>query len=189
MKFGLDANIAYPPLSVVYSILLIFGCDFLGFYALKLFEDSLGQIKNTWIRWQAPLVGILLLSILLYPLALSGFTSRTFMKSVAIVFVVFGFIDIFFFLRGSVTKVIFSNFYKKLFKKMEYSKDGSIESTIQLERGFTNRLNSLICFYKIKNFFAKTKFDLSEKNKLLKLLGGIVSYWLRIYFPWARYKC
>lgn len=53
MKFGLDANVAYPPLSVLYSIFLIFGCDFLGFYILKLFESSLGKVKNTWIRWQA----------------------------------------------------------------------------------------------------------------------------------------
>ncbi len=65
MKFGLDANVAYPPLSVLYSIFLIFGCDFLGFYILKLFESSLGKVKNTWIRWQAPLIGALLLSVIL----------------------------------------------------------------------------------------------------------------------------
>lgn len=61
MKFGLDANIAHPLLSAIYSIFLIFGCDFSGFYILKLFQGSLGQIKNTWIRWQAPIMGALLL--------------------------------------------------------------------------------------------------------------------------------
>ncbi len=163
-----------PPLSVVYSILLIFGCDFLGFYALKLFEDSLGQIKNAWVRWQAPLVGILLLSILLYPLALFGFTSRTFMKSVAILFVTLGFINAFFLLKDNIKKVIFSNFYKNLFKKTEYSKDGSIQSIIQLERGSINRLDFPFRFCKIKYFFIKTKFDLLDKNKFLKLLGALL---------------
>lgn len=94
MKFGLDANIAYPPLSVIYSVLLIFGCDLLGFYILKLFESSLGQIKNTWIRWQAPIMGALLLSIVLYPLALLGLTSRTFMKNAAFLFAALGLINV-----------------------------------------------------------------------------------------------
>ncbi|EMY76246.1 PF07220 family protein [Leptospira weilii serovar Ranarum str. ICFT] len=169
MKFGLDTNIVYPPLSAVYSILLIFGCDFLGFHTLKLFQSSLGQIKNTWIRWQAPLMGALLLSIVLYPLVLFGFTSRTFMKSVAFLFIVFGLIDIFFFLRENINKVTFSNFYKNLFKKKEYTRDKVTHSNLESERGFAYREDSLIRFFKIKYLFVKTKFDLFEKNKLLDL--------------------
>ncbi|EKQ90135.1 DUF1420 family protein [Leptospira borgpetersenii] len=120
MKFGLDANVAYPPLSVVYSIFLIFGCDFLGFYILRLFENSLGQIKNSWIRWQAPLTGALLLSVVFYPLALFGLTPRFLMKCVAIFLSVLGFTNVCFFVKEGTKNLISISYYSNIFKNIHY---------------------------------------------------------------------
>lgn len=120
MKFGLDANVAYPPLSVLYSIFLIFGCDFLGFYILRLFENSLGQIKNSWIRWQAPIAGALLLSVIFYPLALFGLTPRFLMKCVAIFLSVLGFINVCFFVKEGTKNLISISYYSNIFKNIHY---------------------------------------------------------------------
>ncbi|KAK2620015.1 DUF1420 family protein [Leptospira interrogans] len=158
MKFGLDANITYPPLSVIYSILLILGCDFLGFYILKLFENHLGEIKNTWRRWQAPLTGALLLSVSLYPLALFGFTSRLFMESVAFLLVILGLIN----LRGFIKKIK-SN--KDILSISKQNLDRSLNFNIQTDLEQQKRPFFL---FKEKYSFMD-KFALIDINKFLNL--------------------
>ncbi|EKR74483.1 PF07220 family protein [Leptospira noguchii str. 2006001870] len=152
MKFGLDTNIAYPPLSVIYSILLIFGCDFLGFYILKLFENQLGKIKNTWRRWQAPLTGALLLSVFIYPLALFGFTPRPFMESVALLLVILGFFNV-----KSFIKKIKSD--KNIFNNSKQNLD--IQSNLQQQK-------RLFFLFKEK-YPLIDKFVLFDINKFLNL--------------------
>lgn len=162
MKFGLDANVAYPPLSVLYSIFLIFGCDFLGFYILKLFENSVGQIKNSWIRWQAPLTGALLLSVILYPLALFGFTPRVLMKNVAIFLSVLGFTNVCLFVKEGVKNSISISYYSNIFKSIQYN--FSIEKVGNYKKGektfflfeiiglIKNKLNSISKNYVLNVF-------------------------------------
>ncbi|TQE83102.1 DUF1420 family protein [Leptospira noguchii] len=162
MKFGLDANVAYPPLSVLYSIFLIFGCDFLGFYILKLFENSLGQIKNSWIRWQAPLTGALLFSIILYPLSLFGYTPRFLMKGTAIFLSVLGFINVFFFVKDGIKNLISIGYCSNIFKS--FKNNSSIEKNGNNKKyvkgfflfkaidHFKNKLNSIEINYVLNGF-------------------------------------
>lgn len=80
--FSIDQLLASPPLSALLSLLLIAGIDLVGAFALR----SLGLIRGgrkDWVRWQAPIVGALLLAMVLYPLALGNLTSRAFMQIVA----------------------------------------------------------------------------------------------------------
>ncbi|EMS85324.1 DUF1420 family protein [Leptospira noguchii] len=162
MKFGLDANVAYPPLSVLYSIFLIFGCDLLGFYILKLFENSLGQIKNSWIRWQAPLTGALLFSIILYPLSLFGYTPRFLMRGTAIFLSALGFINVFFFVKEGIKNLISIGYCSNIFKS--FKNNSSIEKNGNSKKyvkgfflfkaidHFKNKLNSIEINYVLNGF-------------------------------------
>ncbi|EMO34025.1 PF07220 family protein [Leptospira santarosai str. HAI821] len=164
MKFGLDANIAHPLLSAIYSIFLIFGCDFSGFYILKLFQGSLGQIKNTWIRWQAPIMGALLLSILLYPLALLGFTSRILMKNVALIFIALGFINLLVFLREGVKRIrsVYNTENILNVSKQKFDNHSDIQSKREHK--------TLILLFKDKYSFFRSKFGLIDGSKFLNRL-------------------
>jgi hypothetical protein len=80
--FSIDQLLASPPLSALLSLLLIAGIDLIGAIVL----GSLGLIRGgrkDWVRWQAPLVGALLIAVVLYPLALANLTPRAFMQIVA----------------------------------------------------------------------------------------------------------
>ncbi|AKP26347.1 conserved membrane hypothetical protein [Leptospira interrogans serovar Manilae] len=161
MKFGLDANVAYPPLSVLYSIFLIFGCDFLGFYILKLFESSIGKVKNTWIRWQAPLIGALLLSVILYPLALSALTPRFLMKSAAIFLSVLGCANICFFVKNGTKNLVSISYYSNIFKSIQYH---SFFEKI----GNDKKIKKSFSLFKLIGFI-KNKFNLINKNDVLNV--------------------
>jgi hypothetical protein len=80
--FSIDQLLAPPPLSAFFSILLIAGFDLIGAFMLHKCGLINGSHKN-WIRWQAPIVGAMLLAIFLYPLALVHLTSRLFMQVIA----------------------------------------------------------------------------------------------------------
>jgi hypothetical protein len=80
--FSIDQIVATPPLSAIISLFLIFGCDLIGLYALGGGGFS-GGGRRDWVRWQAPIIGSMLLAIFLYPLALADLTSRLFMQVIA----------------------------------------------------------------------------------------------------------
>ena len=91
--FSIDHFLAPPPLSAIISIFLIAGFDFLGLSLLRTFNVL--DYKNTkWVRWQAPIVGGMLLAIILYPLALAHFTSRMFMQLIAILCMFLGIFNV-----------------------------------------------------------------------------------------------
>ena len=81
--FSLDQWLATPPLSALFSILIIAGLDLFGVWILRAFNFEVNSYKE-WVRWQAPIVGAMLLAIILYPLALAGLTPLKLMQSVAI---------------------------------------------------------------------------------------------------------
>ena len=87
--FSLDQWVAAPPLSALYSLLLIAGLDRLGVFCLHLLDFAVGS-RTDWVRWQAPLVGAMLLAMVLYPLALAGHLPLLAIQGVAIVCMVLG---------------------------------------------------------------------------------------------------
>jgi hypothetical protein len=88
--FSLDQWVAAPPLSALFSLLLIAGLDRLGLLLLSQLGFAVDS-RADWVRWQASQVGAMLLAIGLYPLALAGLTPLMLMQCVAIVFMVLGF--------------------------------------------------------------------------------------------------
>ena len=81
--YGLSANIAPPPLSALISLAMICGVDWLGLVAIKFLRvQSSSGCK--WLRWQAPIVGAALLTLLLFPAALSGQLPRSSAQIIAI---------------------------------------------------------------------------------------------------------
>jgi hypothetical protein len=81
--FSLDQWVATPPLSALLSLVLIAGLDRLGLWVLRLLGFEVGS-QQAWVRWQAPMVGAMLLAIVLYPLALAGLTPLKFMQGLAL---------------------------------------------------------------------------------------------------------
>jgi hypothetical protein len=96
--YGLDANIIEPPFSALISILLIFGCDLIGFTFISKFL-KVNTIENRWIRWQSPIIGVSILAILIYPMALFGFASKNQLSWIAFLLIVFSIINIYLILR------------------------------------------------------------------------------------------
>ena len=73
IMYGLDSFVSTPPISAITSLLLIIACDGIGVFAIKV--SGLNKLNAAWLRWQAPIVGTLLLSVFSYPLALAGFAT------------------------------------------------------------------------------------------------------------------
>lgn len=92
--FNIDQFLAPPPLSALFSIFLLAGFDLIGLFALR----RLGMFNEarSWIRWQAPIFGAMLVAIILYPLALLQITPIFFMQVVAIFCMIGGIIQIFY---------------------------------------------------------------------------------------------
>lgn len=91
--FSIDQLVAQPPLSLIISLLLIFGLDLIGSVTLKKLGFFSKKNKN-WARWQATIVATMLLAIILYPLALIGLTSRVFFQQIGIFCLVLGFFQL-----------------------------------------------------------------------------------------------
>jgi hypothetical protein len=81
--FSLDQWLAVPPLSALFSLLLIAGLDMLGLYLLRQLGFAVGH-RTEWVRWQAPLVGAMFLAICLYPFALARLTPLELMRCIAL---------------------------------------------------------------------------------------------------------
>lgn len=92
--YGLDNNIISPPFSAIIGLLLIAGCDFSGQFLLRRFGFQCDSLKQ-WSRWQAPIIGAMILALILYPLALANLTSRTLMQSIAVFWSVLGMLHLF----------------------------------------------------------------------------------------------
>jgi hypothetical protein len=96
--YGLDSNIAQPPFSALLSLLLIAGCDGLGLCFIQNYLRP--QTHNKWLRWQAPIIGVALLSAFVYPMALAGLANRNVLKIFAFLIV---FVSIFHICNSSKT--------------------------------------------------------------------------------------
>ncbi len=70
MSYGFDAYVLVPPYSLLVSVLLLLACDMVGNIFLRTFKLKL--LIGSWVRLQAPLFGLMLLAILVYPMALMG---------------------------------------------------------------------------------------------------------------------
>ena len=92
--YSIDQLLAQPPLSAIFSLFLIFGCDLIGKLALEKTGFLNGECKN-WIRWQCSIVGAMILAAALYPLALIEQTSRLFMQEIAIFCMLLGIIHLY----------------------------------------------------------------------------------------------
>jgi len=61
--YGLDANIIQPPFSAIISILLTLACDYIGVVVILRFL-KINTFNIKWMRWQAPIIGAALLSVI-----------------------------------------------------------------------------------------------------------------------------
>ncbi len=89
MNFGLNMNVLVPPLSALVSILMVAGVDWVGVRMGRMF-DMIGPGAPSWHRSQAPILGAMVLSVLLYPLALAGLTPRWFLGAIGAVMAILG---------------------------------------------------------------------------------------------------
>lgn len=99
--YGLDSNIAQPPISALLSILLVVGCDCIGLFVAQNFL-KFQTVNIKWLRWQAPIIGVALLATLIYPLALAGLANRDVLKIFAFLIV---FVSLFHIYNNSKTCV------------------------------------------------------------------------------------
>ena len=73
--YGLSNNVVFPPLSVLISLILIAGTDWVGLRVLKLLGlDDFSKLP--WMRWQGPIIGAAILAVMVYPASLMGFLPR-----------------------------------------------------------------------------------------------------------------
>jgi len=95
--FSLDQFAAAPPFSVLASVFLVIGLDYIGLQFLKLFgfigDDHLNS-KN-WLRWQSSVVGSVIVVVVLYPFALLALTPFFLMKGLAMALSLMGCIHLF----------------------------------------------------------------------------------------------
>ena len=81
--YSIDHLVARPPLSLIFSFFLILGFHLIGKLSLQTFK-LINSHSSSWIRWQSCIVGSMIISIIIYPLALLNLTPRLFMKGLAI---------------------------------------------------------------------------------------------------------
>ena len=95
--FSLDQFAAAPPFSLLASVFLVIGLDYIGFQFLKLFVFiGIAHLnRKDWLRWQSPVIGSVILALVLYPLALLGLTHFVLMKGLAITLLLMGCIHVF----------------------------------------------------------------------------------------------
>jgi len=84
--YGLDSFLLSPPLSLIASVLLFISVDAIGIYVLRIIKIDL--LNYNWVRWQTPIIGAAVLSIILYPIALSGYSSLLVFRVIAFVLLV-----------------------------------------------------------------------------------------------------
>ncbi|WP_167880113.1 DUF1420 family protein [Leptospira brenneri] len=72
MKYGLDNFIADPPFSAIIGIILVVGLESVGRFFQRFFWFEYYS-ENRWLQYQNIVFGILLLSSVIFPIALFGF--------------------------------------------------------------------------------------------------------------------
>jgi len=87
--FGLDANIAPPPLAALLSLAMIAGVDALGLVILRTLLPA-ATAAALWLRCQAPLIGAAALATVTFPLALAGIFPRALALAFAVTLVCWG---------------------------------------------------------------------------------------------------
>ena len=97
--YGIDSYVLMPPFGALVSVLLLSGCDALGLLMLRGFGLCSREAPR-WHRWQAPIVGAALLTLVLYPLALVNLTPLMLMRTVAILLGGIGLVNAVTLIRG-----------------------------------------------------------------------------------------
>lgn len=96
MTYGYQNHALQYPNSILVSLILYFGCCFIGFWILKL--NVFNSIKkNNFFYLNSPLVFLNLLILLLYPLATLEFLNLFILKFISIIILIFGIISLPFF--------------------------------------------------------------------------------------------
>lgn len=95
--YSLDQFSAAPPFSLLASVFLVIGLDWVGLKFLMCcgFIDVDNQNKRNYLRWQCIVIGSVILAVVLYPLAMLGLTHFILMKTVALALLLVGCIHVF----------------------------------------------------------------------------------------------
>lgn len=102
--FGLDANVAMPPLSAFLSLLLVAGVDAIGLLLLRSFP--LGSRCNAlWLRWQAPIAGAAIVSSMVFLLSLAEYFPRQFATHLATSIAIGGVVSIILHGRAAIRSI------------------------------------------------------------------------------------
>lgn len=117
--YSIDQLIAAPPLSAIYSLFLILGCDLLGKALLQRLK-IISNRSNDWIRWQCVILGAMLIAIIIYPLALINLTPRLFFQKIAIFLMCLGVYEIYLISRSIYKNKKVLRKYHALIKKQTY---------------------------------------------------------------------
>ena len=88
-RYGLDLNVAQPPLSLAISVLLIFGVEYLGRLLLNRCASQPSSLP-IWLKAQGITVGAAALAALLFPIALIGELQRDRAVTIALSLMVIG---------------------------------------------------------------------------------------------------
>lgn len=89
MRYGLDQWIATPPFAAFNSLLLLAGCDAIGYIILK-WVGCINSSRWNCLRLMCGVVGAMALAILLYPLVIYSFANHAALQIVAIGLMVLG---------------------------------------------------------------------------------------------------
>ena len=90
-KFGIDSYILSAPWSMIISILMFTGTGVLGSLFLK-FTNYGSIIKRiSYLQFQFPIFGFLILLIFIYPLILFNFISLEFIKIIGALLILLNF--------------------------------------------------------------------------------------------------
>lgn len=163
--YSLDDFLTTPLLSIVFSLFLVFGIDFIGLFAIKKIQFIFSEKINNLMRFQSPILGISLLSIFLSPLALLNLMSLRFMKITAICISLLGLIQ-------------FTCHIKKIF---------SIKITLKkiLIKFSTTQILERLIFAILVGFFLITLGPSTNADSLDYALGGSIAILQNSGFPYV----
>ncbi|WP_443640343.1 DUF1420 family protein [Candidatus Njordibacter sp. Uisw_039] len=115
--FSLDQLAAVPPFSVLASVFLVIGLDYVGLQFLKVsgFVSSDHLNHKDWLRWQSSIIGSVILAVVLYPLALLGLTHFVLMQGLAIALLLMGCIHFF---NGLFKRQIMRSNWRKMWSAL-----------------------------------------------------------------------
>ena len=88
--YNLESFIISNPISILLSVLLIFGASFVGSNIIRLTGFTLNNVE--WLKFQYPIIGLSVISAVLYPLALFSYLDYFFLVALAIILVGLGLI-------------------------------------------------------------------------------------------------